>query len=391
MCASFQRRPSAGGPTVAGYAALLAVLAGLVLVRLGVGYGTGTLRSATGLLRVPLLVTLAYSAVALAGLGAVYAAFTVGRDERLDGDELAQAALAAIPLVVVAVHVAFRRFDVGVSALPVARSGGYLVAVGGLAFGYARVADVDVATDPPTGDGWPATGLAVAVAALVTVVASLLGWPDAPFAAFRYGSRPSVPSLLLTTVVPVTVAAVGTALLFNGAVQPALRRSQSSAAAVGAVTLLAFGTDWTIAAVPIALSPLLGPIPAPARWLVVIVALLVAVACVSTVPFVYGRLRNRVGTFSHDQSPLVAAGSGAALCAVVAVAGFALVGSDPGPATVSYAVAVGVAALVHDRVRTVWAPALVYAAHGVVTQVVPYYVLSDAAGGVVVSALSALG
>jgi len=395
VCASLQRRSEDGGPTDAGFVALLALLAGLVLVRLGVGYATGVLGSATGLLRVPALVTLAYSAVALAGLGAVSAAFAAGRDEWLDGDELAQAATAAIPLVVVAVHVTFGRFDVGVSALPVVRSGGYLIAAGGLAFGYARVADLDVATEPPTGDDWLVTALAVAVvaasAALVTVGASLSGWPDAPFAAFRYGAAPSVPSLLLTTVVPVTVTAAGTALLFNGVVQAAFRRHRSATATVGAVTLLAFGVDLAIAAVPIALSSVLDPVAAPIRWLVVLVAALVAVAVVLAVSVAYGRLWDQRGPLSRDRSPLVAAGAGAALGALVAVVGFAVVGPDPGPTTVSYAVAVGVAALAYERVRTVWAPALVYAAHGVAIQFVPYYVTSDAGGGVVVSVLSALG
>ncbi|QLH83104.1 hypothetical protein [Halosimplex pelagicum] len=396
MCASLQRRSSADGPTTVGFAALVAVLAGLVLVRLGVGYVAGTLPSVTGLLRVPLLVTLAYSAVALAGLGAVYAAFAAGREERLDRDELAQAGLAAVPLVAVAVYVAFDRLDLGVSALPVVRSAGYLAAVGLLAAGYARAADLDIPTMPPTRDGWTVMGLAV-VAVVVSVVlatvgATFVGWPDVPFAAFRYGAAPSVPSLLLTTAVPGTITAAGTALLFNGAVQTALGRYRSPAAAAGAVTLLAFGADWAITAVPVALSPVLDPVPVSVRWLVVLAALMLAIVAVLAASLAYGRFWDERDLVSgRGRSTLAAAGAAAALGAVVAVVGFALLGAGFGPAAVSYAVAVGVAAVAFERARTVWAPAVVYAVHGVAVQIAPYYVLPDSAADIGVTVLSALG
>ncbi|QLH78074.1 hypothetical protein HZS55_12520 [Halosimplex rubrum] len=395
MRRSLQRSPSADGPTAAGFATLVALLAGLVLARFGVGYVAGTLPSETGLLRVPAVVTLSYSAVALAGIGAVYAAFAAGREERLGRDELAQAGLAATPLVVVAVYVAFDRLDLGVSALPVVRSTGYLAAVGLLAVGYARVADLDIPTIPPTRDGWAVTGLAVAAvaasAALATVGASLLGWPDGAFAAFRYGSAPAVPSFLLTTVVPVTITAVGTALLFNGAVQTALRRNRSAAAAAGAVTLLAVGVDWAIAAGPVALSTVLGPVPAPVRWLVVLAAMVLGVAVALAASLAYGRFWDERDALSgRRRSTLAAAGAAAALGAVAAVAGFALLGTEPGPLAVSYTVAVGIAAVAFERARTVWAPTVVYAVHGVAIRLAPYYVLPDGTGDVAVTVLAGL-
>ena len=395
MCASLQRRLPADDPTAVDYAALAALLAGLVLVRIGVGYGASALRSATGLLSVPALVAVAYSAVALAALGAVYAAFAALHEERLGSGELAQAGLAATPLVVVAVYVAFDRLNVGVSALPVVRSTGYLVAVGLLGVGYARVAEIDIPTRPPTRDGWVVTGIGatavVASAALTTVGATLVGWPDAPFAAFRYGSAPTVPSLLLTTVVPVTVVAAGTALLFNGAVQTALARHRSPAAAVGAVTLLASGVDWAIGAVPVALSPALGRIPAPVRWPVAVAALVAAVVVALAAALAYGSLWDGLDVLSgHGRSTLAAAGAGAALGAVVAVVGFSLLGTGPGPAAVSYAVAVGTAAVAFERTRTVWAPAIVYAVHGVAIQLAPYYVIPDGAGDIAMTVLAAL-
>ncbi|WP_436911891.1 hypothetical protein [Halosimplex marinum] len=385
MCASLQRQPSAGWPIAAEYAALAAVLAGLVVVRVGVGYGTGALRSVTGILRVPLVVTVAYSAVALAALGAGFVALTAGRGGRLDGDELVQAGLAAAALVVVAVYLAIGRPAVGVSAEPVVRSAGYSVAVGLLAVGYARVADLEVPTAPPTRDGWLATGLAVVavavVVALATVGATAAGWLDGPFAAFRYGAAPSALSFVLGTVVPATITAVGTALLFNGAVQAAFRRHRSPAAAVGAVTLLAFGADWVGAAVPAALSPALGPVPASVRWLVVLAAMVLAVVAVLAAAVACGRLWDERDALSDSGRPaLAAAGAGAAVGAVVAVVGYAFVGLSPGPAAVSYAVAVGAAALASERARTVWAPAAVYAAHGVAIQLAPYYALSGGPG-----------
>jgi hypothetical protein len=385
MCASLQRRPSADGPTAGRYAALLAVLAGLVLVRLGVGYGTEALRSATGLLRIPLLVTLAYSAVALAGVAAVYAAFAAGREERLDRDELAQAGLAATPLVLVTVYVAFDRLDLGVSALPVVRSTGYLAAVGLLAVGYARVADLDIPTMPPTRDGWVVTGLGaaavVAGAVFATVGASFLGWPDVSFAAFRYGGAPPVPSFLLTTVVPTAVTAVGTALLFNGAVQSAFRRYRSPAAGAGAVTLLAFTADWVIAAVPTALAPLTRPIPSVVRWLVVVTVLVLAALAALAAAVGYGRAWDaRDGLPRRSRSTLVAVTAAGAAGAGLALAALTALGAGLGPGMVSYAVAVAAAAAAFERAPTVWAPAVVYATHGVAIDLATRYVVSGGAG-----------
>jgi len=393
VCASLQRRPSTDGRT-AEFVALTALLAGLVLVRVAVGYGAGTLRSATGLLRVPLVVTLAYSAVALAAIGAGYAALATVSEAHLDRDELAQAGLAATPLVVVAVYVALGRLNVGVSALPVVRSTGYLVAVGLLSGGYARAVDLDVPTLPPARDGWVVAGVGaaavVASVALTTVGATLVGWPDAPFAAFRYGTTPAVPSLLLTTVVPVTVTAAGTALLFNGAVQTALARHRSPAATVGAVTLLAFGVDWAITAVPVALSPILGPVPAPVRWLVALAGVVAAVVVALAAALAFGSLWDELAVLSGHGRSTLAAAAGAALGAVVAVGGFTLVGAGFGPAAVSYAVAVGTAAVTFERTETVWAPAVVYAAHGVAIRLAPYYVVPDGAGDVALTVLPTL-
>ncbi|WP_436932196.1 hypothetical protein [Halosimplex halobium] len=386
MCASLQRRPAADGPTTAGHAALAALLAGLVLVRIGVGHVAGTLRSETGLLGVPAVVTLAYSVVALAALGAVYAAFSAHAEERLDRAELTQAGLAVTPLVVVAVYVAFDRLAVGVSAAPVARAGGYLVAVGLLAVGYARVADLEVPTTPPTRDGWVATGLAVAAVAasagLAAVGASLLGWPGGPFASFRYPSTLSVPSFVLATAVPTAITAVGTALLFNGAVQSALRRHRSPAAAAGAVTLLAFAADWVIAAVPPALGAVAAPVPSAVRWAVVLAALVVAVLAVLAAAVGYGRVWDERAGASMDDYPTLGAVTAAGAAGVgLALAVATALGGSPGPAVVSYAVAVGAGAVAFERTQTVWAPTVVYAAHGIAIALATRYVVSGGAGG----------
>ncbi|MFC7194527.1 hypothetical protein ACFQL4_07465 [Halosimplex aquaticum] len=215
------------------------------------------------------MVIAAYSLVALAGLGAVYAVYAAGRDERLDGFELVEAGLAAAAFVFVGVYVVLGPTAPDVSAATVLLPGGYAIGLGALAVGYARVADLDLPVSPPTRDGWLLTGLAVAVvavtAALVTAGATVVGWPDSPAAAFGYSPALDATSFVLTTVIPMTLSGVGAALLFNGAVQTALRRHRSPAAAAGAVTLLAFGADWSLAVVPVALTPVLGPVPAAFR------------------------------------------------------------------------------------------------------------------------------
>ncbi|WP_459192165.1 hypothetical protein [Halosimplex sp. J119] len=385
MSDSLHRSSPSGRPTVAEYVALAALLAGLVLVRLGITVSASAFRPRGGILGIPLVVITVYSLVVLAGLGAVYAVYAAGREDRLDGFELVEAGLAAAAFVFVAVHLALDRFASGVSAEPVILPGGYAVALGLLAVGYARVADLDLPTTPPTRDGWLATGGAVGVVAVATAVvtagATLVGWPDSLGVAFRYGTMPDVSSFLLSTVVPAVLTAVGTALLFNGAIQTALRRHRSSAAAAGAVALLAFGADWVIAVASATFSPILAPLPGALRWVGLVVALVLTVVAVLAAALGYGRLWDaRTPLPDDDRALFVAAGAGATLAVVVPLVASAFVSGGAGPSTLSYAVAVATAAVATERTRSVWAPAVVYAVHGVAIELVSYYVLSGGAG-----------
>ncbi|WP_415381373.1 hypothetical protein [Halosimplex sp. TS25] len=392
MSGSLHRRSPDGGPDLHEYGAIAALLAGLVLVRLGINASASALRAKTGLFAVPIVAIAAYSLVALAGLGAVYAVYAAGREERLDGFELAEAGLAAAAFVFVAVYVALGPTAPDISAATVLLPGGSAIALGVLAVGYARVADLDLPVSPPTRDGWIATGLAVAVvvatAALAIAGARALGWPDRSLVMFGYRPLPDATSFVLTTVVPVTLSALGTALLFNGAVQTGIRRHRSSAAAAGTVTLLAFGADLALAVVPVALSPALGPVPTAVRWVVVLAALVLAVVTVLAAAVAYGRLWDAQTPISGDtRATLVAAGAGAALAVAVTFATAALAGSSGGPVMVSYPVAVGVAAVATERTRSVWAPTIVYAAHGVAIELVSHYVLSGEGAVTVVPSL----
>ncbi|MFC7139138.1 hypothetical protein ACFQMA_04705 [Halosimplex aquaticum] len=395
MSGSLHRRSPDGGPALRKYSAIAALLAGLVLVRLGVNASASTVRAETGLFAVPLVVIAAYSLVALAGLGAVYAVYAAGRDERLDGFELVEAGLAAAAFVFVGVYVVLGPTAPDVSAATVLLPGGYAIGLGALAVGYARVADLDLPVSPPTRDGWLLTGLAVAVvavtAALVTAGATVVGWPDSPAAAFGYSPALDATSFVLTTVIPMTLSGVGAALLFNGAVQTALRRHRSPAAAAGAVTLLAFGADWSLAVVPVALTPVLGPVPAAFRGAAALAALVPAVVVVLAVAVAYGRLWDaRTPRSADGRTTIVPAGAGVVLTVAVTFATAAFVGNSVGPATVNYPVAIGVAAVAAERTRSVWAPAIVYAAHGVAIELLAYYVLSGSAGDGGVTVLSAL-
>ncbi|WP_436927037.1 hypothetical protein [Halosimplex amylolyticum] len=385
MSGSLHRRSPDDGPALHEYSAIAALLAGLVLVRLGVDASAPAVRAETGLFAVPLVVIAAYSLVALAGLGAVYAVYAAGRDERLERFEVAEAGLAVAAFVFVAVYVSLGPTASDASAATVLLPAGYAVAAGLLAVGYARVAGLDLPVSPPTRDGWVVTGLAATVvaaaAALAIAGARAVGWVDRPTVMFGYGSLPDASSFVLTTVVPVTLSGLGAALLFNGAVQTALRRHRSSAAAAGAVAVLTFGVDWVLAVVPIAVSPVLGPVPAAARWVAVVAVLVVAVVVVLAAAVAYGRLWDARSPLSDDGRPtVVAAGAGVAVAVVVTLATAAFVRGGAGPVMGSYAVAVGAAAVATERTRSVWAPTVVYAAHGAAIELVPYYVLSGGAG-----------
>ncbi len=191
-------------------------------------------------------------------------------------------------------------------------------------------------------------GVGVALGHLVvTALAGTTGFPG-PFL-----PRLTLDRVVLDAVFPALVGGVGLAVLYNGAIQEALRARLGLAGAVAAVTTISPTSSLLLLALLRRRDPLAGAgVDAGVGVLAVLVAVLTALAA-----------RRAADSLSLPLTPAVAAGAGALVALAVAV-GVALLRPGFVPIVaigLALAIVAGVAAVGYERTRSVWVPAAAFA------------------------------
>lgn len=371
MIGALHDRFESDRPTVE-YAALALVLAALAGIRATAQWGVEPLLWWTQSLVGPdVVATAIYSAGVLAVLGIVGVLAERHSENSTGPDriELARVATAIAGLVVVGTYAVVATVPDVVPASSVLVVGVYSTGTALLAVAYARVRGLSIRTAVPTLRDWRAVaiGVVAVVAAVVAlrVAATNLERTSASVVWGQwYLGTPGPLDALEQIVVPAVLGSLGTALLFNGVVQEGLR-DRSPAAAVGAVTVLAALFDWAFL-----------PLSAVADGLVSAAALGAGVAAVVLLALGYRRAWTRLSPLGEPVRTVAAAAGGVGCVTAVFVVGVTLAFGSVSPIAVAgvfgYSVAVGVATVTYERVRSVWAPFAVLLAHGLVTDVLAY-------------------
>lgn len=308
--------------------------------------------------------TIVYAGTAFAALAAIYVAFRWHRDPsaRLAVHERVQLGGTALALLLVASYVLH-----GAVPLPAVPEGVLApvltatLAMVAPAYYYADTVGTDLPVAIPDRDGWTVAGLAVLVAGLaglawtVVLVGLLdegagLGLLAGPFAPTLTAG-----TLVWHTVVPALAVGAGMAVLYTGAVQAAFRGRVGPAGAIGAVAALVGVRTW---------SPALVGSPTEPIWLVTTSG---AVAVLALLGGVVAAVGTRFVTAAGDGT--VAWAVAVAVGVVVAVfgpVGAVLVGPYPVSfvlASASLTTAAGVASAGYEASRSLWVPALAFAAY----------------------------
>ncbi|GAA0680241.1 hypothetical protein ACFQDG_05195 [Natronoarchaeum mannanilyticum] len=305
-----------------------------------------------------------YAALGLAVLGAAYAARRRLRPTRAapERHELFTLAGATAMLLLFGAYLLHGAVDLPAfpgDVVPSLLAGGVTAGAGLL---YARSRDIDLRIEAPKRDALPATGLTILVGALAG-----LGWILAleiggnpvfrPAFAGVFGPEPQlrVGELFWNAVLPNLFVGVGLGVLYNGAVQEGLRERVGAAGAAAAVTTLIGVTAWGS-------GEFARVADAPPTILTAAVVVLLGVLGASIA--VRGtRFLQR--TRDADAAPIVTASASALVVAVALMAVSALRWYPPGfvASGASYAVVGATAAVGYERSRSLWVPALSFAAY----------------------------
>jgi hypothetical protein len=351
--------PEPDAPSLAEYASLYALLLAVAVAQLVLTSVSRTIANIVPVvLSARLFGTAAATLLAMAGLGVAYAALTRVSDVGLDWFELARIGLSLTGLLLVAFYYLHSTVSLPVSewlAPAIATA-----VMGLLAGAYARASGFDLRLSLPSRNAAPV--VAGAVLGPVLVVAAAVGVAAVvPTESMRWlrgtflsAQLISTAGFLQDTVVPVLVGAVGTGLVFFGAVQESLRQNAPSGEVVAVVTVLVGTYRLAVTGTLGFVTDILSFVPvAVGIGLVLLVAALVGSLWTALDP-----------SLPDTAGPGVAALLGFAVVSLLAVV-VQLAVSDLA-SLVSFAVAqtavVGIAAVAYDRTRSVWVPVLSFAA-----------------------------
>jgi len=305
-----------------------------------------------------------YAALGLTVLGAAYAARRRLRPTRTapERHELFTLAGATAMLLLFGAYLLHGAVDLPAFPGDVVSSllAGGVTAGAGLLYANSRGIDLRIGT--PKRDALPAAGLTILIAALAGV-----GWVVAlevggnpvfrPTFVGMFAPEPQlrISELLWNAVLPNLCVGVGLGVLYNGAVQEELRDRVGTAAGTAAVTALIGVTAWgsgefsrTVDAPPTVVR----------ATVVVFLAVLAAMLAIRATRILQQR-RDAVAT------PIAAASASALLVSLALIVTSAFRWYPPGfvASGVSYAVVGAAACVGYERSRSVWAPALAFAAY----------------------------
>lgn len=307
-----------------------------------------------------------YAALGLVALAGLYAAVRrlYATDHGFERHELVQVAGVAAALLLVAGYLLHGTADVPVFPGDVVTSLTTGVGVMGvLALGYARAYSVDMRLESPGRDALPLVGAAVLVSAVAGVgqfaVTAALGNP-------RFGGvvidvfvpRLSVGLIAWRVAVPGAFTAIGMGLLYNGAVQEALRDEPGAPEAVAAATALVGVLGWSPVANGLATGPTETLAALAATTLLSLIAAFLAARGVR--PF--------ARSLGVELTPAVAAAF-AVLAVAVPLLGVAVVHRPTtgiAVAGVALTSVAAVAAVGYERSRSAWVPVTAFAAYLIV-------------------------
>lgn len=306
-----------------------------------------------------------YALLGIVAVGAVYGVLRARRPARarVERHDVVQLGGVTAMLLLVAAYLLHGAADVpvfpGDVLTSVLRAG---LAMGLLAFAYARACGFDVRYEFPNREAVPLGGAAVALASITGVGVFVISTaPDDPLLSSgvlgQFGPRLSAELLAWRVLIPGVCSGIGMGLLYNGAVQERLRGRLGPVDATAAVTPLVGVLGWAFVAGGVANSA--GAV-AVALAAVALLSLLAAAIAVQGVRLVARRL-------DADVTPVVAASVGVAVVAVP-LAGLAVVdrsaaGIAVGGVTVT--VVAAVASVAYERSRSVWLPVLAFGSYQV--------------------------
>lgn len=301
----------------------------------------------------------ATTVVLLVAGGVAYAGLARVTGFSLDRFELARTGVSLAGLLLVSLY-----YLLGEGGSPVSGTGlltnlASTASMGVLTVAYARFRGFDLRLDRPGPGSKPAVGIAflgplwvvgVAVAATHLVPGLSFRWLSPGF--LSPASLPAV-GFAADIAIPSVVAAVGTGLVFHGAVHEGLRQHAAAATAVAVATTLVGAYRLAVTGVP-----------GPATGLPLLVAVPLVLGVLVAVAVLVGRLRVAIDGSPTAASPLwTGALLGAVVVSVLALA-FQLavpVVSSLFAFAVAYAAVVALAAVTYERTRSVWVPVLAYA------------------------------
>ena len=231
-----------------------------------------------------------------------------------------------------------------------------------LGVGYARLRGIDPGLALPDRDASSVVGAVIAVAGGVAALPYLVLAATGELAtfgfwmggSFGFGPSYSVGWFLESVLIPSVVVGVGSAFLYNGAVQTGLERLTGPAGAIAGVTA-AFGVlIWSSVAT----------LPSSVFVGLAIVAAVVAVAVLATALAATAVLRVAAATDVSETVAAILLGVGVAqLALLIPVVGGTVPDVTTIASTVSYAVVAAAAAVGYDRTRSIWVPALAFATY----------------------------
>jgi hypothetical protein len=315
---------------------------------------------------------LAYAMLALAAVAAGYllSARLRAAWHRLQWDQRVTAGALAVLVTYVAAYALLGATELAVfpeDLLITLLSGGVSAVI--LGIGYARLRGIDPGLDLPDRDAAPAVGAVIAVAGAVAALPYLVLAATGELAtlgfwmggSFGFGPSYSVGWFLQSVLLSAVVLGVGSAFLYNGAVQTGLERLAGPAGAIAGVTA-AFGVlIWSsVRTIPSGLVVVAGVVTAVVAFGVLAAALAATVA---------PRLVAAVDLPEMAVAVLVGVGV-AQLALLIPVVGGSVPGVTTVASTASYAVVAAAAAVGYDRTRSVWVPALAFATYLVAVDLV---------------------